>query len=267
MPSALRNRDGKCHNAWFGMQMKVDKQCLWICNCLILWLLGFNKTLILQCCCGSTPAKIILLWKTLTLLQPKPVQVCCASYYQALFLLLQLWSFQSETHYFSICCNAIFLIHKLYVSFFAHIFQVLLKWRKTWHAWKPLLVQIVQHAHNWLSTQLWFFLLCVSHITQVSSTPKHTCGVCQCSWNLLCSIPHLTPCDFHFFPPQRKNHVSLFNWIFFSPHFHFYLLWPDRTRSRWEELLYNYIACCERNAYKIVILRGLLSYITLCYVL
>lgn len=25
MPFALRNMDGKCHNVWFGMQMRVDK--------------------------------------------------------------------------------------------------------------------------------------------------------------------------------------------------------------------------------------------------
>lgn len=79
-------------------------------------MLGFNKTLILQCC-DLTPAKILLLWKTLTPLQPKPVWVYCASYYKTLFLLLQLWSFQSGTHYFSIYCNTVFLIHKIHEYF------------------------------------------------------------------------------------------------------------------------------------------------------
>lgn len=38
-----------------------------------------------------------------------------------------------------------------------------------------------------LRTQSWQFLLYVSYIPQISSIPKHTCGVCQCYWNLLWS--------------------------------------------------------------------------------
>lgn len=116
-----------------------------------------------------------------------------------------------------------------------------------------------------LNTPLWCFLVDVSYLTQVSSIPKHTCGICQCYWNLLCSTPELTAWDCHL---SYKGKIM---WVLFSsisfPRTHFYLQCrvPDMTRSRLEELFYNYTACCEGNAYSPLERLALLHNAVLCF--
>lgn len=164
----------------------------------------------------------------LSLLQPKPVQMCCASYYQTFFfvtpaMILSVWDllfFYLLQCHFSYSQTLCFLCSRILGSS---------EEKKNLTCWKTTPAVDSKACPYRLSTQLWHcFLLYVSYITQVSSPSQSTHVAFVRAIGTCCSIPELPACNCHFSHRGKLIQLDIFSII------HFYLPChvPDMTRSR-----------------------------------